>query len=310
MKNTLIPLGLITLAAAVVLRLLLESPFGQGTLVYIIVPFVISVALYMYTRRIENAGVWTRYLRHMLLATVIFFATSGILLEGFVCVLIFLPIYYFFVTIAYAIAAGREKRKERGNIGDVFRAYSLPAIVFMLASEGLLPSLVVPRDRTATYVTVTDQNIAVLKHNMAAPISFPAERNWFLKLFPLPDKIAAGSLGAGDVHNLHFTYRKWVFGNEHKGEMDVLIAEVEPEYIRTEITKNTAYLSHYMEVKGTDVYFKPLENGQTEVSLTVKYKRLLAPAWYFGPMQQFAAEQSAKYLMDTIIIRKTEDSDG
>jgi len=92
--------------------------------------------------------------------------------------------------------------------------------------------------------------------------------------------------------------------------MDVLIAEVEPEYIRTEITKNTAYLSHYMEVKGTDVYFKPLENGQTEVSLTVKYKRLLDPAWYFGPMQQFAAEQSAKYLMDTIIIRKTEDSDG
>jgi hypothetical protein len=40
------------------------------------------------------------------------------------------------------------------------------------------------------------------------------------------------------------------------------------------------------------------------VALTVKYHRLLDPYWYFGPLQQLAAEQSARYIIDTIIARK------
>jgi hypothetical protein len=47
-----------------------------------------------------------------------------------------------------------------------------------------------------------------------------------------------------------------------------------------------------------------LPGGRTRIALTVKYHRLLDPAWYFGPMQQLAAEQSARYLVDNIIVRE------
>jgi hypothetical protein len=267
----------------------------------LLVPFAISLALYFFTRPSEKRGRGWAFLNHLRLATIIFFATSALLFEGFICVLMFMPIYYGVVILGYLVGRFHD---DRTDYRDTFKIAVIPVFVLMLASEGLLPITTVDRDRTATYVTEADQDIASLKHNMAAPIMFPKERNWFLKIFPLPDQVKAGSLGVGDMHYLHFTYKKWFFGNYSQGAMQVRIAAVEPQHVRTEIVQNTSYLSHYMRIDGTDVRFVPLPGGRTRIALTVKYHRLLDPAWYFGPMQQFAAEQSARYLVETIIVRK------
>ena len=103
---------------------------------------------------------------------------------------------------------------------------------------------------------------------------------------------------------MHFVYKRWFFANFSEGDMALRIAEVGPAHIRTEIVQNTSYLSHYMRIEGTDVRFRDLGDGRTRVALTVKYRRLLDPYWYFGPLQQFAATQSAKYLIDSIIRRE------
>jgi hypothetical protein len=139
---------------------------------------------------------------------------------------------------------------------------------------------------------------------MAAPIEFPSKRPWFISIFPLPDQVQSGSLTAGDVHRLGFTYKKWFFANYSKGELLLRIDKVSPAHIRTVVLHNSAYLSHYMRVKGTDVYFDRLSDGRTKVTLSIHYERLLDPAWYFAPMQRTAALQSARYLVNSIIIRK------
>jgi hypothetical protein len=303
MKKHAIPLLFVIGTAMLIIRALLDSQFGGGTLLYLLVPFGLSVMLYFLTRPSQKQGRGWSYLNHLRLATIIFFATSALLLEGFICVLMFMPIYYGGVTLGYLFGWFFD---ERIDYRDTFKVAAIPVFVMMLASEGLLPSTTVPRDRTATYVTVTDQDIAALKRNMAAPINFPQERYWFLKIFPLPDRVVAGSLGVGDMHHLHFTYKKWFFANYSQGQMDVRIAAVEPRHIRTEIVRNTSYLSHYMRIDGTDVRFTPLADGRTRIALTVKYRRLLDPAWYFGPMQQLAAEQSARYLVEAIIVRERQ----
>lgn len=312
MKHLFLPLLLVIVASASVIWVILESGFSTGTLLYIIVPFAISVVLYFLMHQMRDEGrakakgIWWDYANHMLIATIVFFATSGLLMEGFLCVLMFMPIYYFFVTLGYLFSWLALRKREKDDI-NMF-AYALPVLVMMLASEGLVPSTTVPRDKTATYIMVTDQSVAQLKLNMAAPISFPAERNWFLRLFPIPDEVSAGTLVAGDIHNLHFTYKKWIFGNYQSGEMDIKTTAVEPLHIQTEILRNTSYFSHYAKIHGTDVAFTPLADGQTQVSLTVKYERLLDPAWYFGPMQDYATKQSAKYLVENVIVRENAQS--
>jgi hypothetical protein len=295
-------------AAALVIRGLLDSRFGHGTLLYIAVPYVLSVALFLVTRPSEQKSVRYRFWNHMRLATIIFLATSALLFEGFLCVLMFMPIYYFFVIIAFLVAWRREKREQNAMssaaISDVFRSHAVTAVVVVLIAEGLVPMTTVPRHQQATFVTTSRLDIATLKQNMAQPIHFSPDRHWFLKLFPLPDEVQAGSLKAGDVHRLHFTYRKWFFTNFHKGELLLRISEVSAQRVRTEIIKNDSYLSHYMKIDGTEINFTPLASGGTHIALTVKYQRLLDPVWYFGPMQHLAAKQSARYFLENIIVRQ------
>lgn len=301
MKKYIMPLIFLTGIATLVTRAVLDSRFANGTLLYLIIPFVLSAALFFLTKPLTSQSIGAAFVNHLRLVMIIFLITSAFLMEGFLCVLMFMPIYLFMAGISFAFAAIFSGSKSKNSL----KSYLLPAIVFGLATEGMLPQTTYPRHNTATYITVTDQSIADLKANMADDIAMPKKRGWFLRLFPLPDKIFAGTLAAGDTHNLHFTYKKWGFGNFHTGEMDILIAKVDDTHIQTQITKNTAYLSHYMNIEGTDVHFTALDNGKTQVSLTVKYERLLDPVWYFGPMQQLAAEQSAKYLVDTIIVKET-----
>jgi len=71
--------------------------------------------------------------------------------------------------------------------------------------------------------------------------------------------------------------------------------------VETEITKNTSYFSHYLTIHGTRIEMTPNADGTTEVSLTIRYRRDLDPAWYFGPMQRRAMTESADYLIQNVI---------
>lgn len=286
-------------AATLTSRAVLDSSFRNSTLLYLLIPFAISIALHLTTSVNEGDTVGARYNRHMKAATIIMLGSSALLFEGFLCVLFFMPIYYLMVSIGFLFSylSGRDGGGHAG-------AYAIPLIVVLLAVEGLTGPTTVPRYNEATYTRILPGSIASLQANMAKPIEFEARRHWFLWLFPMPTRVQAGTLRAGDVHRLHFVYRRWFFTNVQRGDMAIRIAEVSPSRIRTEIVQNDSYLSHYMKIDGTEVRFREMAGGRTQVSLTVKYHRLLDPSWYFGPMEQLAARQSARYLIDTIIARK------
>ncbi len=297
-KYLLLIVGISTLT----IRTLLDSEFGKGTLLYIAIPFAISVALAFFTKVSDGTTIRKQYVNHMRLMTIIFLATSVILFEGFVCMLMFMPIYYLIASLTF-LFRWLSRDKSDDSLDNIFKVSAFPVLVLLLVSEGMIPATTVERASTATFVAESPLSIAKLQANMAAPITFSSGRHWFLRLFPLPDSVQAGSLNEGDVHHMAFTYKRWIWTNTHKGQMDVTIAKVTPEHIQTKITRNDSYLNSYMEIDGTDVRFTPLANGGTRVALTVRYERLLDPAWYFGPMQNLAAKQSAKQFLRDIIFR-------
>jgi len=300
-KVILLVVGISTLT----LRALLDSQFATTTLVYIAVPFLISLAIAYLTKQSESRSWLMRFLNHLRISSIIFFATSVVLFEGFICILMFMPIYYLFVCIGFFVAAQLYPVQDDSieSLKNTFKAYAVPVAVLMLVTEGLTPFTSVERTGGATFVAESDQSIEQLQANMAKPITFESDRHWFMELFPLPDQISAGTLNQGDVHKLHFTYRRWLFTNAHTGEMHIKIAKVSPDHIRTEITRNDSYLANYMHIDGTDVRFTEQSDGTTRVALTVRYERSLDPSWYFGPMQHFAARQSAKQFLTDIIMR-------
>lgn len=294
--------------ATLTIRAILDSDFRNSTLLYLLVPFGVSILLHELTppREGEDLRVGRRLGRHLRDSTIVMLGSSALLFEGFICVLFFMPIYYIIVLIGFTFSA----LADRGGDDDGPRAgaYAIPLGVLLLSIEGLTEPTTVERYREATHVAVVQGSIAELQANMARPIAFPGSRDWYLSIFPLPDRVEAGTLKAGDVHRLHFTYRRWFFANIHRGEMHLRIDEVGPRRIRTRIVRDDSYLSHYMRVEGTEVNFTDLGGGRTRVALTVKYRRLLDPYWYFGPLQQAAAERSAEYLIQSIIAREAGDA--
>ena len=306
-----IPRGWATLifiifACSLGLRALLDSRFGSTALVYLAVPYVISVALFQFMPRSENQRALGWYLNHLRDATIVMLATSAVLFEGFVCVVMFMPIYYFGVTVGFLAKLWRERAEAGG--GSPLSVYLIPAVVLALSLEGAVPVTFTPRTQSVTQSAILEASVDALMANMAQPIVFDQPRGWFLSIFPLPHRVDAGTLAAGDVHTLHFTYRRWLVTNLHQGEMHLLIEEVGDRHIRTRVVENTSYLSGYLSIDGTEVRFTELDNGRTEVSLTVHYTRLLDPAWYFGPLQRAAVNQSARYLIDTVIARSDTDA--
>ena len=283
------------------IRLILDSNFANSAVLYVAIPFLVSFAIFQFTEKPGGGRLWMRYLTHLRDATIIMLATSVILFEGFICVLMFMPIYYAFASIGFLSMA--YPKRDRSHQRNKLKASIVPLAIGLLAIEGLSPSTSFERQNQVTRTVVVNASIDELKTNMAAEIELADRRHWFLSIFPLPVDVQAGTLNPGDVHKLDFIYKRWFFTNTDRGELHLRIDEVTENRVSTTVTRNTSYLSKYLKIQGTEVRFTTIGEDQTEVALTIHYERLLDPAWYFGPMQKFAVSQSADYLMDEVIVR-------
>ena len=285
-----------------VTRLILDSNFKHTSLLYVLVPYCVAIVIYIFIPQPRGRYRWQRFLRHVFNATIVMLATSALLFEGFLCVLMFMPIYIFFAVIGFAFA---PKEWPTRDAADIFRVSIVPIIIAALSLEGVNASLSLEREHSVTRTHVVNLSVGKIHENLARPIHLDAERSAFLSLFPLPTHIEAGSLKTDDIHKAHFKYKRWGLDgiNVKTGETWVKLAAIEPLYIQTEIVKDTSYFSHYLTVHGTDIRLKPISENRTEISLTIAYRRNLDPAWYFGPMQKAAIKESGDYLIKHVIAR-------
>lgn len=287
-------------------RIILDSRFSTTAMLYILVPYLVSVAVYFFVPRKPSRSRMRRFVNHMISAIIIMFATSAILQEGFLCVLMFLPIYTFFCAITYALMPRDPIDTE--DVGSVFKASFTPLLIILMSFEGVNQTFSFNRDETVTRTRIVNLDVDAIKRNLAMPIHMEEGRSRFLSIFPLPYEVQAGSLNAGDVHVAKFAYKRWLISNVHYGQTHVKIAEVGPHHVVTEIIRDDAYFSHYMTIDGTRIDFTPLDEGRTQVSLTINYTRKLDPAWYFGPLQKRAVTESADYLIANVIARDKPDA--
>ena len=173
----------------------------------------------------------------------------------------------------------------------------------MAALEGIHPDLSFNRYNEVNSSKTVSLSIDQIKQNLVQPVDLDQRRHWFLALFPMPYQFDAKSLTEGEIHTIHYRYHRWFVTNTHEGFTKLKVAAVGDQHIKMQIVEDTSYTSNYINAIGTEINLKPLSNHKTEVTLTVKYERLLDPAWYFDPLQRFATELLGEYLIDVMIDR-------
>ena len=123
-------LGVVTLLT----RLALDSRFATTSFFYCLIPFVIGLILYIFIPQPKGWSVGKRIGRHLLATIIVMLASSALLFEGFICVIMAAPIYIFFAVIAIA-ATPNKPDPDRYKQSDVFRMSIVPLAVITSPSK-------------------------------------------------------------------------------------------------------------------------------------------------------------------------------
>lgn len=299
-RNLTIFIFILIGVTSIFIRLLYSYEFETSALLYVGIPFFVAIALLSFLKKPEHGTLGSYYIYASKWSLVVMLGTSIILFEGFVCVVIFMPIYFFILFLMYLfhLAVRRLHEKKKSTL----HVHILPVLIAVSALEGVVPTFDFERDYSVSRDIIIDASAADIKAQLQQPMMLDVDRNWLLSLFPMPTEIQSQSLKTGDVHNIHFVYHRWFVTNTHSGTMSLELTEVSENYIRTTFLEDTSYISNYLALKGTEIQFLSLDHGQTKVSLTIHYRRFLDPVWYFGPLQEYAIGKTAELLLSELFI--------
>ena len=301
-KKKIKVLGLLWMIAlsAIIIRQLMFHNLDSSALLYVGVPFLVANLL-LWFKPVEIGTSWGQvYASHMLSALIIMLCTSVVLFEGFICVLFFMPIYVVIVSVVFFIGWLSDKQRQKKKNNKIY-SNILPLLIVVSSLEGIRPEVSYKRHNEVSTTQIINSGIDEIKQKLSSPIAIDNNENWLLSVFPMPYKIEAGSLNEGDIHEIYFRYNRWFITNTHHGSMSLKLIKVEDQYIETEFVSNTSYISNYLNLKGTQINFRPISDSKTEIRLTVKYDRLLDPAWYFDPLQEYAIKKTSEMLIAEVM---------
>jgi hypothetical protein len=225
--------------------------------------------------------------------------SSIVLLEGFVCVVMFMPIYFLVVFLVFISKYIGERIRNR-KVNQLF-SHALPLILLLSAFEGTHPELSIERHNTVVVTRIINASVEQIRAGLSSPIDLQKNRAWFLELFPMPYKIRGASLSEGDVHEIFFRYHRWFVTNTHEGSMKMKIERVEANQIQTRFTEDSSYIAKYLKLKSIELRFVSIAKDKTQIEFSISYDRLLDPAWYFDPLQSYGITKSIEFLLDEVV---------
>lgn len=282
------------------MHLLSRNELYHSSLLYILIPYLISVAITLFRPAKAGEGLLQQYTSHILTALSILLSTSILIGEGFICVTFFAPIYILVVSVTYLIRAWSKNKRTYSTV--------LPALIVVLSLEGTMPSLSLPRDTFVEITRSTSLSPEQIKSNLAKPFNLQKQRHWLISIFPMPYRIDAGSLNEGDIHTVYTRYHRWFFTNTHEGQARLLIEKVNQHKVVTRVLSDDTYFTNYLEGSGTEINLTPNAEGGTDITLKLFYSRKLDPAWYFYPLMKFGVDKMGELIIDELMLRDSNST--
>jgi hypothetical protein len=284
-------LGLIagTTAASLAFRLAIGLGLQHTSFVFVGIPALLATAV-AYTGQPRSAtGTILRSTTLSLLIAAIFFG------EASVCILMASPIIYFVATLS-GLSADRAARRLRRNRTAGFA--TVPALVLLAAAvpamEGVAPRFEFPREEAVTATRVVAATPAEVERSLAAPMRFHRRLPAFLRLgFPTPARTEGSGLRVGGRRSVALAH------GHHPGTLVMEVAAAGPGSATFVSVSDASYVIHWLSWRSAEVRWRAVPGG-TEVRWTLRYRRRLDPAWYFGPLERYGVGVAAGYLIDAL----------
>lgn len=219
------------------------------------------MALYYLTPHTDGTSWTKRCWNNFRTATIALLASSLMLMEGYVCVLMALPIFFFGFLIAFFVAYANDRWRKKKLMVQV-----LPAFVLLVSLEGVTDLTTVARFNEVVHSQMVPADVATIKRRLSTPPKPQGNRNWSISVFPMPRTIDTLGLTVGDVRTYEFVYHRWFSTNTHRGRLSVTLVEAGTHRFRTKI-EDSSYIAGYMKLHGTELLLEPVSNRATKVTL-------------------------------------------
>ena len=267
----IIALTLLMAAGSLGYHLLVRNHLEQTAAMFVGLPAILAIAIAMLPQPKSATGLILKVLSLFVLMSAVLFG------EGSICILMAAPLILG-VGCIVGLIVDHEKRR-RG-----LPLMALPLIVLM-GVEGTTTQLSFPRE----------EQVSVEKTVAATP-RFRTTLPLYLRLkFPLPSETSGGGLQEGALRVVRFA------GGEGKpGNLVMRVSEADGQHVVFDAVSDSSHIAHWLKWEEARVDLSEVGPGQTRVRWTLRYRRDLDPAWYFGPWERYAARLAAGYLIDNV----------
>lgn len=276
--------GLMVFAAGY--QMLSIGQLKQTAMLFIGLPGVLAISLTLMPRAQSASMIAVK-------GTAIALLASGMFLgEGFICCVIMSPIFFL---VAGAIGGLIDLcYSMKRNAMRVSRLVILLALL-AFSLEGVADGLTFSRSGSATASRIVEATSQQVRDALAVTPEFDAELPLFFRIgFPRPVDTSGQGLKIGDQRVISFQH------GDRLGDLEMLVTHVGPTDVVFSPISDDSKIAGWLGWERSHVSWSAIDADTTQVDWTLEYERRLDPAWYFGPIENYAVSLAAGYLIDTL----------
>lgn len=273
-------------AASIGYKLLVMLRLEQTSALFVGLPGLLAILVVLLAKPKSATGM-------LCMATSVALLISGIFLgEGFICILMAAPIFFgVAIIVGAAIDYARGKKKSETTMTCLLVLALVP-----MSLEGVAPKLSFPREEMVVVESTVPAAATEVERQLAQTPRFSATLPAYLRLgFPRPIEVSGEGLAVGARRVIRFG------GGEGKpGDLTLTVAEASANRVLFRADSDTSHIAHWLTWHSAEVEWHGDGEQQTRVRWTLRYRRSLDPAWYFGPWERYAVRLAGDYLAQTV----------
>jgi hypothetical protein len=279
--------------ASVTYRLLVAHDLQQTAALFVGIPALLAIVVVFASSPTTAIGVACKAVTVGLLVSLLFLG------EGILCVAMSAPLFY---AIAVGIAAGMASSRRRADRAST-RLFScvLVLTIVPMSLEGVTGFTTLGREQSVETSRLVHGSAQDVERALFAAPRFDRVLPLYLRAgFPRPVATHIDRSGGrwtirlrgGEMH---------LDGMEPRaGDLVMMLEEARPGYVRWRAVSDDSHMTHFLDWREALVVWEPVDAHTTRVTWTLRYRRGLDPAWYFGPWERYAARLAAGYLIDAV----------
>jgi len=217
--------------------------------------------------------------------------------EGILCIAMAAPLFYAIAIVVGLIMdyANRPQNKRNSRL--------LILLFIPMSLEGVTNLTTLNRDEVISVSRIVESSRDEISEAILDTPRFDRTLPYYLRAgFPIPVSSRMDHAAGGD---------RWIIGfrggetrlngmEPSPGDLTLQLEDSRPGLLRWRAVSDSSHMTHFLDWQESTVQWKAIDARRTKVTWTLRYRRGLDPAWYFGPMERYAVRLAAGYLIDSV----------